>query len=82
MELKQKDNMEGGAWAMGPVDFVYSRCIPTIFQGFRHVVIFIGTILSFWFGEKTLGIEWEIHGFGYGFCGLVLGLHTHKESLI
>jgi hypothetical protein len=46
------------------------------------VGIFVGTILSFLFGETPLVFEWGIHGFGDGIYGLVLGLHTHNESLI
>jgi hypothetical protein len=62
--------------------FVASEGIPTRGQGVRHVGIFVVTILSFHFGENPLGFERRIHGFGDGLCGLVLGLHTHKETLI
>ena len=50
--------------------------------GVRHVGIVVGTTSHFQFGENPLGFEWGIHGFDDGICGLVLGLHTHKESLI
>jgi hypothetical protein len=50
--------------------------------GFGHVQIIVGTASHFCFGEKSLGFEWGIHGFGDGICGFVLGIHTHKEILI
>jgi hypothetical protein len=50
--------------------------------GVGHVVIIVGTTSHFQFGENPSGFEWEIHGFGDGICGLVLGIHTHKEILI
>jgi hypothetical protein len=50
--------------------------------GVGHVGIVLGTTSHFWFGENALGFEWGIHGFGDGIFGLVLGLHTQKESLI
>jgi hypothetical protein len=56
--------------------------IPTRGKGVRHVGIFVGIILAFRFGENPLGFGWGLHGFGDGICGLVLGIHTHKENLI
>jgi len=50
--------------------------------GVGHVEIIVGTTSHFWFGENPLGFEWGIHWFDDGICGLHLGLHTHKESLI
>ena len=49
--------------------------------GVGHVETIVGTASHFWFGENPLVFEWGIHGFGDGICGLMLGLHTHKESL-
>ena len=46
------------------------------------VGIIVGTTSHFRFGENPLGFEWGLHGFGDGLGGLMLGLHTHKESLI
>ena len=63
------------------VDFVAQGGIPTRGQGVKHVGIFLGTKLAFFFSENLLGFEW-IHGFGDGICGLVSGLHTHKKILI
>jgi hypothetical protein len=50
--------------------------------GIGHVGIIVGTTSHFLFGEKPLGFEWGLYGFGDGLCGLVLGLHTHKKSLV
>jgi hypothetical protein len=50
--------------------------------GVGHVRILMGTLSHFLFRENPLVFEWGIHGFGDGICGLMLGLHTHKESLI
>jgi hypothetical protein len=50
--------------------------------GVGHVGIIVGTTSHFRFGKPPLVFEWGIHGFGDEICGLVLGLHTHKESLI
>ena len=50
--------------------------------GVVNVGIVVGTTSHFRFGKKPLSFEWGIHGFGDGLCGLVLGLHTRKESLI
>jgi hypothetical protein len=50
--------------------------------GVGNVGIIVGTTSHFHFGENPLGFEWGLHGFGDGLCGLVLGLHTHKESVI
>jgi hypothetical protein len=50
--------------------------------GLGHVGIIVGITSHFMFGENPLVFEWGIHGFGDGLCGLVLGLHIHKESLI
>jgi hypothetical protein len=50
--------------------------------GVGNVGIVMGTTSNFLFGENPLGFEWGIHGLGDGICGLVLGLHTHKENLI
>ena len=47
--------------------------------GVGHVGIIVGTTSHFRFGENPLGFECGLHGSG---DGLVLGLHTHKESLI
>jgi hypothetical protein len=66
----------------GSVDFVASGGISTRGQGVKHVGIFVDTRLTFWFGENPLGFEWGLHGFGDGIYVFVLGLHTHKESLI
>jgi hypothetical protein len=50
--------------------------------GVGHVGIVVDTTSHFHFGENPPGFEWGIHGFDDGICGIVLGLHTHKESLI
>jgi hypothetical protein len=62
--------------------FVASGMYSHMNLSFGHVGIIVGTTSHFRFGEKPLGFEWGIHGFGDEICGLVLGLHTHKESLI
>jgi hypothetical protein len=62
--------------------FVVSYNYSHMILGVGHVGIVVGTTSHFRFGGNPLGFEWGIHGFGYGLCGLVLGLHTHKESLI
>jgi hypothetical protein len=50
--------------------------------GVGNVGINVDTTSHFWFGENPLVFEWGPHGFGDGICGLMLGLHTHKEILI
>ena len=50
--------------------------------GVGNVGIIMGTTSHFRFGENSLVFEWGIHGFGDEICRLLLGLHTHKESLI
>ena len=50
--------------------------------GVGHVGMIVATTSHFSFVEKPLGFELGIHGFGDGICGIVLGLHTHKEILI
>ena len=50
--------------------------------GVGNVGIVMGTTSNFLFGENPLVFEWGLHGFDDGICGLVLGLHTHKERLI
>jgi hypothetical protein len=66
----------------GSVDFCSFGKYSHMNLGVGHVGIIMGTTSHFQFGENPLGFEWGIHGFGDGLCGLVLGLHTHKESLI
>ena len=61
-------------------DFVASGNIPTRGHGVRHVGIFVGTKLHFHFRENALGFVLGFHGFGNGLCGLVQGLHIHKEE--
>jgi hypothetical protein len=62
--------------------FVASNMYSHMTLDIGHVGIVMGTTSHFQFGENSLGFEWGLHGFGDGLCGLVLGLHTHKESLI
>jgi hypothetical protein len=44
------------------------------------VGIFVGTSSAFCFSEIDLGMRLRPHGQVDGFCGLVLGFHTHKEE--
>jgi hypothetical protein len=62
--------------------FSASRRYSHMTIGVGHVGIIMGTTSYFQFGENPLGFEWVINGFDDGICGLVLGLHTHKEILI
>jgi hypothetical protein len=67
----------------GSVDFfVASGRYSHMTLGVGHVGIVVGTISHLRFGENPLGFEWGLHGFGDELCGLMLGLQTHKESLI
>ena len=54
--------------------------IPTRGQGVKHVGISVGTSSAFCFSEIDLGMRLRPHGQVDGFCGLVLGFHTHKEE--
>jgi hypothetical protein len=49
--------------------------------GVEHVGIIMGITSHFQFGENPLGLDWGLHGFGDGLCGIVLGIHTQKEIL-
>jgi hypothetical protein len=53
---------------------------------YSHMNLGVGnvgiTTSHFWFSENPLGFEWRIYGFGDEICGLALGLHAHKASLI
>jgi hypothetical protein len=59
---------------------VVSGDIPTKGQGVKHVGIFIGTKLALCFNEIVLEMRLGPHGKVDGFCGLVMGCHTHKEE--
>jgi len=59
---------------------VASIGIPIRGQDDMHVVIFIGTILVFSFGEISLGMELGIHGQLDGLCGLSWGVTPTKEE--
>jgi len=60
--------------------FVASGGISISGLGVGHVGIFVGTGLHFRFGKNSFGFVLGLHGFDDGICGLVLGLHTHKEE--
>ena len=62
--------------------FVASCMYSHVTLSVGHVEIVMGTTSHFQFGENPIGFEWGLHGFDDGICGLVLGLHTHKEILI
>jgi hypothetical protein len=60
--------------------FVASGGIHISGLGVLHLGIFFRTILHIHFNENSLGVVFELYGFGDDICGLVLGLHTHKEE--
>jgi hypothetical protein len=64
-----------------PVDFVASGGIPIRCHGARVVGNFVGTSFSFRFIK--IGLETRLGPCGQddGFCGLVMGCHTHKRRL-
>jgi hypothetical protein len=60
--------------------FVALRGIPTRGHGFKHLGIFVGTISHIGFSKNAQGMKLGPHGLSDGFCGLVLGFHTHNEE--